>query len=83
MDSPRIPPARPSFPVEVWRLALQSNTVSLPADKVSAMSLKLDEFIAASYATDRQLVSLVGRLLFTANCISSGRLLSNRVLATK
>ena len=62
---------------------LEANTVSLPADKVSSMLLMLDEFITATYATDRQLASLVGRLLYAANCIRSGRLLSNRVLATK
>ena len=62
---------------------LEANTVSLPADKVSSMLLMLDDFLAATYATDRQLASLVGRLLYAANCIRSGRLLSNRVLAIK
>ena len=46
---------------------LEANTVSLPADKVSSMLLMLDEFLAATYATDRQLASLVGRLLYAAN----------------
>ena len=81
VDSLRIPPARPSFPVEVWRSALQSITVPLPTDKVSAMSRKLHQSIAASHATDSHLLSLVWRLLCTANCISSGRLLPNGVLA--
>ena len=62
---------------------MQSDTVPLPTDKVSAMSLKPDESIAASHATDRHLLSLVGRPRFTAICISSGRLPSNKVLAAK
>ena len=62
---------------------LEDNTVSLPSEKVASMLSMLDDWIAATYATDRQLASLVGHLLYAANCIRSGHLLSSRVLATK
>ena len=43
----------------------------------------LDAFSAAPNVMDRRLAPFVGKLLFAANCIGSGRLLSYRVLATK
>ena len=62
---------------------LVANTVSLPEDKVASMLPMLDVWISATHASDRQLALLVGRLLYAAICIRSGRLLTNRVLATK
>ena len=62
---------------------LENNTVSMPADKLKALLELLESWFDKTYATDRELASLVGRLLYAANVIRSGRLLTNRVLATK
>ena len=62
---------------------LDNNTVSMPPDKLQSLLDLLDSWLNKTYATDKELASLVGRLLYASNVVRSGRLLTNRVLATK
>ena len=62
---------------------LDSNTISLPAEKRSALLDLIDDWLAKSRATEKQFASLAGKLLNAANVVRSGRLLTSRILATK
>ena len=62
---------------------LDSNTVSMPTEKLVSLLDMLEKWSTKTYATDRELASLVGRLMHAANVVRSGRLLINRILATK
>ena len=62
---------------------LEDNTVSMPSDKLASLLEMLESWLSKKYATDRELASLVGRLIYASNVVRSGRLLTNRVLATK
>ena len=62
---------------------LESNTVSMPPDKLASLLDMLEKWSSKTYATDRELASLVGRLMHAANVVRSGRLQINRILATK
>ena len=62
---------------------LATNTVSLPQDKVVALLALLVDWLARLTATERDLASLAGRLLFASRVIRPGRTFLNRVLATK
>ena len=62
---------------------LEENTVSLPAEKLSALLDLINDWLAKSRATEKQFASLAGKLLNAANVVRSGRLLTSRILATK
>lgn len=62
---------------------LSANTVSLPADKVASLLELLVKWLARLTATERDLASLAGRLLYASRVIRPGRTFLNRVLATK
>ena len=62
---------------------VDNNTISLPEDKVVALTTLLKEWLDKPKATEKELASLAGKLLNTANVFFAGRLFLNRVLATK
>ena len=62
---------------------LDLNTISLPADKVSSLLEMLHAWLSKESASEKELASFAGRLIYAAGVISSGRLFLNRVLATK
>ena len=62
---------------------LQPNTVSMPPDKLASLLDMLEKWSVKTYATEREFASLVGRLMHAANVVRAGRLLTNRILATK
>ena len=61
----------------------ESNTVSLPADKLSSILEMLAEWRAKSSATPKELATFAGRLLWVCNVVPPGRVFLGRVLATK
>ena len=62
---------------------LDANTISLPKDKVVALSDLLREWLDKPKASQKELASLAGKLLNASNVLFVGRLFVNRVLATK
>ena len=62
---------------------VDANTISLPEDKVIALSALLKEWLDKPKATEKELASLAGKLLNACNVFFAGRLFLNRVLATK
>ena len=61
----------------------ERNTMSLPQDKVEALTALLAVWISKQTASEHDLAVLCGKLLYAANVISAGRLFLNRCLATK
>ena len=61
----------------------ESNTVSLPADKLSSILEMLAEWRVKSSATPKELATFAGRLLWVCNVVPPGRVFLGRVLATK
>ena len=62
---------------------LVANTVSMPTEKLASLLVMLEKWSLRTYATDKEFASLLGRLMHAANVIRSGRLMVNRLLATK
>ena len=62
---------------------LDNNTVSLPAEKLSALLDLIDEWLDKSRATKKQFASLAGELINASNVVRSGRLPTSSVLANK
>ena len=62
---------------------LEANTIALPPDKVSSILKLLEDWRSRESASEKDLCSLAGKLVYAAGVISSGRLFLNRVLATK
>jgi hypothetical protein len=61
---------------------VDNNTISLPDDKVVALTTLLEEWLDKPKATEKELASLTGKLLNATN-VFAGRLFLNQVLATK
>ena len=62
---------------------VDANTISLPQDKVVALSELLKHWLDKPRASKKELASLAGKLLNAANVLFAERLFVNRVLATK
>ena len=62
---------------------LDSNVVSFPEPKLSALLQTIDDWLEKTHASEKELASLAGRLLNASNVIRSGRLLTNSILAVK
>ena len=62
---------------------LDTNTVSLPADKLVAILSLLADWMGRETATVRELASLAGKLLYASRVVRPGRIFLNRVLASK
>jgi hypothetical protein len=76
------PPARQCVALGIL-FDLDANTVSLPKAKLQVLLHLLDDWFNRERATDRDLASLAGKLLWAARVVQPGRLFLNRVLATK
>ena len=59
------------------------NTVSLPPDKLAAITETLAEWKRKTHASPKELASFAGRLLWICNVVPPGRVFLGRVLATK
>ena len=79
------PPGPPSSRCTALGLEydLDQNTISLPPEKVSALLDSLHDWQSRKFASEKDLCSLAGRLVYAASVVASGRLFLNRVLATK
>ena len=62
---------------------LDKNTVRLPRDKLFALIDLLSSWMSRSEASEKNLCSLAGKLINAAAVVASGRLFTNRILATK
>ena len=76
----------PPSPV-ITALGLQydtiANIVSLPADKLATLVSLLAAWLVKESATPKELATLAGKLLWSANVVPPGRVFLGRVLATK
>ena len=62
---------------------LDANTISLPKEKVLALSELLRGWLDKPKASQKELASLAGKLLNASNVLFAGRLFVNQILATK
>lgn len=62
---------------------LASNTISLPEEKLGPLLDLLHSWLNKTHATEKELASLAGKLLFASRVVRPGRTFLNRALATK
>ena len=62
---------------------LEANRISLPEDKLRDLSALLAIWLTKTRATERELASITGKLLYAARVVRPGRIFLNRMLRTK
>ena len=58
----------------------QKRTIEIPADKLSEISQNIEEWLHKTFATRKELESIIGKLSFVSKCVRSSRVFLSRLI---